>query len=82
MSLIQLAGIERVFHLGDSTVHALSLSLIHIWTTMQRRAFVKSGALALVTMGLSPSFLRRSAYGLDLPRAARGKVLILSLIHI
>ena len=43
---------------------------------MQRRAFVKSGALALVTMGLSPSFLRRSAYGLDLPRAARGKVLI------
>jgi putative ABC transport system ATP-binding protein len=24
MSVIQLAGIERVFHLGDSTVHALS----------------------------------------------------------
>ena len=24
MSVIQLAGIERVFHLGDSVVHALS----------------------------------------------------------
>ena len=24
MSLIRLAGIERVFHLGDSTVHALN----------------------------------------------------------
>ena len=23
MALIRLAGIERVFHLGDSTVHAL-----------------------------------------------------------
>ncbi|MBL8962182.1 MAG: DUF1501 domain-containing protein [Gemmatimonadetes bacterium] len=43
---------------------------------MQRRAFVKSGALALVTLGLSPTFLRRTAYGLELPRAARGKVLI------
>src|SRR5690349_17555458 len=43
---------------------------------MQRRAFVKSGALALVTMGLSPTFLRRSAFGLDLPRSAKGKVLV------
>ena len=43
---------------------------------MQRRAFVKSGALALVTMGLSPSFLRRSAFGLDLPRTAQGKTLV------
>ncbi len=42
---------------------------------MQRRAFVRSGALALVTMGLSPSFLRRTVYGLELP-TARGKVLI------
>jgi len=33
---------------------------------MERRAFVKSGALALVTMGLSPSFLRRTAFGMDL----------------
>jgi uncharacterized protein (DUF1501 family) len=41
-----------------------------------RRAFVKSGALALVTMGLSPSFLRRTALAMDLPRAQRGKVLI------
>lgn len=41
-----------------------------------RRAFVKSGALALVTMGLSPSFLRRTAFAMDLPRTKRGKVLI------
>lgn len=41
-----------------------------------RRAFVKSGALALVTMGLSPSFLRRTAFAMDLPQTKRGKVLI------
>ncbi len=41
-----------------------------------RRAFVKSGALALVTMGLSPSFLRRTAFAMDLPKTRRGKVLI------
>jgi uncharacterized protein (DUF1501 family) len=43
---------------------------------MQRRVFVKSGALALVTMGLSPSFLRRSAFALELPGATKGKVLV------
>jgi uncharacterized protein (DUF1501 family) len=43
---------------------------------MHRRVFVRNGALALVTMGLSPSFLRRTAFGLELPQAARGKVLI------
>src|SRR6266540_584576 len=43
---------------------------------MERRAFVKSGALALVTMGLSPSFLRRTAFGMDLEFAPKGKVLI------
>src|SRR5438270_11269895 len=43
---------------------------------MQRRVFVKSGALALVTMGLSPSFLRRTAFGMELPGAAKGKTLI------
>lgn len=43
---------------------------------------MKSGALALVTMGLSPSFLRRTAFGADLlsgaalKGAARGKTLI------
>lgn len=37
---------------------------------------MKSGALALVTMGLSPSFLRRSAFALELPRTTRGKVLV------
>jgi uncharacterized protein (DUF1501 family) len=43
---------------------------------MHRRYFVKSGAVALVTMGLSPSFLRRTAIGMDLPLAQKGKVLI------
>ncbi|HSA56863.1 MAG TPA: DUF1501 domain-containing protein [Gemmatimonadaceae bacterium] len=43
---------------------------------MQRRVFVKNGALALVTMGLSPSFLRRAAYAAELPGARKGKILI------
>jgi uncharacterized protein (DUF1501 family) len=43
---------------------------------MQRRVFMKSGAMALVTLGLSPRFLRRVAFGMELPRAERGKVLI------
>jgi uncharacterized protein (DUF1501 family) len=49
---------------------------------MDRRVFMKSGALALVTMGLSPSFLRRTAFGAELVKgaarngAARGKTLI------
>ena len=49
---------------------------------MDRRVFMKSGAMALVTMGLSPSFLRRTAFGAQLARgaslggAARGKTLI------
>jgi uncharacterized protein (DUF1501 family) len=43
---------------------------------MQRRAFVKSGALALVTMGLSPRFLRRTAFGMELPGGAKGRTLI------
>src|ERR1700687_1804047 len=43
---------------------------------MERRAFVKSGALALVTMGLSPSSLRRTAFGMELLNAPKGKVLI------
>ncbi len=43
---------------------------------MERRAFVKSGALALVTMGLSPSFLRRTTFGMELTRTAKGKILI------
>ena len=43
---------------------------------MQRRVFVRNSAFALVTMGLSPTFLRRTALGMDLPRAAKGKVLI------
>src|SRR5262245_63515983 len=49
---------------------------------MDRRVFMKSGAMALVTMGLSPSFLRRSVFGMELLKGAatngnaRGKVLI------
>jgi uncharacterized protein (DUF1501 family) len=49
---------------------------------MDRRVFMKSGAMALVTMGLSPSFLRRTAFGAELLSgaasrgAARGKTLI------
>jgi uncharacterized protein (DUF1501 family) len=43
---------------------------------MQRRVFLKSGALALVTMGLSPQFLKRTTFGMDLTRAADGKVLV------
>src|SRR5918911_1206752 len=48
---------------------------------MNRRAFMKSGAMALVTMGLSPSFLRRTAFGAQLlggaaARGGRGKTLI------
>jgi uncharacterized protein (DUF1501 family) len=44
---------------------------------MHRRAFMRSGALALVTLGLSPSFLRRTTFAADLGRArARGKVLV------
>ncbi len=43
---------------------------------MQRRIFLKQGAFALVTMGLNPSFLRRTVLDLELPAAAKGKVLI------
>lgn len=43
---------------------------------MQRRVFIKSGALALVTLGLSPSFLRRTAFGAELVGAQKGKTLI------
>ena len=43
---------------------------------MQRRYFVKSGAIALATMGLSPSFLRRMTFGMELRGAQKGKVLI------
>ena len=43
---------------------------------MHRRIFVKSGALALVTLGLSPRFLRRTAFAAELRGVAKGKVLI------
>ncbi|HVX38278.1 MAG TPA: DUF1501 domain-containing protein [Gemmatimonadaceae bacterium] len=49
---------------------------------MNRRVFMKSGAMALATMGLNPTFLRRAVFAQDLLRGAamngnrRGKVLI------
>ncbi|HEY4306192.1 MAG TPA: DUF1501 domain-containing protein [Gemmatimonadaceae bacterium] len=49
---------------------------------MNRRVFVKSGAMALATMGLTPTFLRRAVFAQDLVKGAalngnsRGKVLI------
>ena len=49
---------------------------------MDRRFFVKSGALALMTGGLTPTFLRRGVFGADLLNGAatlgnaRGKVLM------
>src|SRR5262249_58009766 len=49
---------------------------------MKRRVFMKSGALALATMGLDPTFLRKTVFGQDLVKGAalngnaRGKVLI------
>ena len=43
---------------------------------MKRRAFVKSGALAVVTLGLSPSLLRRTVFGAELRGVAKGKTLI------
>ncbi len=43
---------------------------------MKRRAFAKSGALAVVTLGLSPSFLRRTVFGAELQGVAKGKTLI------
>ena len=43
---------------------------------MQRRVFLKSGAAALLTLGLTPSFLRRTAFASELTRAQKGKVLV------
>jgi uncharacterized protein (DUF1501 family) len=43
---------------------------------MRRRVFLKSGALALVTMGLSPTFLRRAVFAQGISGAKKGKVLI------
>jgi uncharacterized protein (DUF1501 family) len=43
---------------------------------MHRRVFVKDGALALVTLGLSPSFLRRAAFAAELQGARKGRILV------
>src|SRR5499427_5881959 len=49
---------------------------------MNRRVFMKSGAMALATIGLNPTFLRRTVFAQDLLKGAalrgngRGKVLV------
>jgi len=43
---------------------------------MHRRVFVRDGALALVTLGLSPSFLRRATFAAELKNGRKGKILI------
>ncbi len=49
---------------------------------MNRRVFMKSGAMALATMGLNPTFLRKTVFAQDLLKGAalngnaRGKVLV------
>src|ERR1035437_1012707 len=43
---------------------------------MYRRYFIKPGGVAPATVALSPSFLRRTARGMELPLARKGKVLI------
>ena len=43
---------------------------------MRRRVFLKSGALALVTIGLNPTFLQRAVFATELRRTRRGKILI------
>ncbi|HEX8942412.1 MAG TPA: DUF1501 domain-containing protein [Gemmatimonadaceae bacterium] len=49
---------------------------------MNRRIFMKSGAMALATIGLNPTFLRRTVFAQDLLKGAalngnaRGKVLV------
>src|SRR5215212_5020832 len=49
---------------------------------MNRRVFMKSGAMALATMGLNPTFLRKTVFAQELLKGAarsssgKGKVLI------
>ena len=43
---------------------------------MQRRVFVRDGALALVTLGLSPSFLKRATFAARLQGSRKGKILV------
>jgi len=43
---------------------------------MRRRVFLRDGALALVTLGLSPSLVRRTVFGAELRAATKKKTLI------
>ena len=47
--------------------------MLAVSNPVNRRVFLENGAPWLVTLGLSPSFLRRTALAMELPRAARGK---------
>jgi uncharacterized protein (DUF1501 family) len=48
---------------------------------MERRVFMKEGALALVTLGLSPRFLKRTAFGMELAHARQGKKTLICLFQ-
>ena len=47
---------------------------------MNRRVFMKSGAMALATMGLNPTFLRKTVFAQELvkgaARSGKGKTLV------
>src|SRR5207237_7568685 len=49
--------------------------------TVARRVFIKSGALALVSLGLDPLFLGRAAYALRLPFAASRRPILVCLFQ-
>src|SRR5881392_4039128 len=49
--------------------------------TISRRVFVKSGALALVSLGFDPLFLGRAAYALRRPFAASRRPILLCLFQ-
>ncbi|MFN8572019.1 MAG: DUF1501 domain-containing protein [Gemmatimonadaceae bacterium] len=43
---------------------------------MQRRIFLRNSALTMGTMGLSPTFLRRTVFAAELPQTREGKILV------
>src|SRR5689334_5035228 len=66
---------------SDSAVPTFSSSRRHdmdsfAFAPVTRRAFMRAGALALVSLGLDPLFLDRAAFALEPARAARRRVLV------
>src|SRR5207237_8417612 len=49
--------------------------------TVSRRVFIKSGALALVSLGLDPLFLGRAAYAFRRPFAASSRPILVCLFQ-